>query len=192
MWIMVVIAALMGAMWRRWLGEAAPLPRTVVPRDRWWTAFDAFLSAPRWVKIVVGVVAAASLLGLTAGGHDWRWATAAALVVAGMVVPHIGGFGDTGWLDLRNIALRWMPLAVPGAVGLVMVGPWWAAIAYPAAVAVAALGWPLMAALADERHQLTRPIRIAGRPVLGGYTSYAELWSGAWIAGASVALWGWR
>lgn len=158
----VLVVAALGALWRRWLGEAD--------------------TGPRAVKVATAAVVFGVMFFATAPAFAAWWAAPAltALVTAGCILPHVSGFGpDDGWRDLRNIALRWVPVSVPGAVALTVAGPWWAFVAFPAACALAALAWPALERVAGPTHRLG-PF---------GYTEIAELIAGALVFGSAALLW---
>ena len=164
----VLIAAALGATWRRWLGAAGTGPRAVKVAVGA-LLFGKWFGLPHVVEILTLPPADAFVL-----------AGLVALVTAGAILPHVSGFGPgDGWRDLRNIALRWVPGSVPGAVALTVAGPWWAFVAFPAACALAALAWPALERVAGPTHRLG-PF---------GYTEIAELIAGALVFGSAALLW---
>lgn len=109
----VIIAAVLGAIWRRWLGS-----------DR--------ITGRRWLKVTIGFAVFSALL--LADGQRPLWAGSLAAAMMAMILPPMR------WLDPVWTVCRWALPAIPAAaIGVFLSGPA-ALIIIPASV-LAGLSW---------------------------------------------------
>lgn len=161
----LLMLALCGGLWRRWLGSEKTTGR-------------------RSVKVIIGFAVAWVVLWLPLLPLTLYDVGAAAAVGGALLLIFVLGLN---WLDPAWTAARWAGSAVPLAGALWLAGaPWGMAVASVAVAAAAGLWW-----LALRPFNNALPTwRPGGMVVFEGYTSYAEFLSGATLwAYAGLALW---
>lgn len=167
----VLVVAVLGSLWRRWLGEAD--------------------TGPRAVKVATGFALVAALLLAWRVPDDLAPRLAFGLALGAAMLPHVMGFGRDGWNAPINLLFRWLPASALG-VAAVLVGhlgwTWWC-LMFPVAVVGAGASWIVLEMAAGRTHRLTAPVIVAGREWLGGFTTYAELAAGALVWGAVAFSW---